>query len=176
STSLPPSASPHPEPARTGCRCPLLPLHSRGGVTSPGGDIMPVRTTLLALLLSAGALPAGPKADEGRELLAQLGDRDIGVRQAAARELTKLGPQDGEAVPVLVASLNDPDENVRQAVTGALARIGKPAVPALTKSLSASEPRTRRHACLALGQIGPDARAAPPALATGLTEPPRGGR
>jgi len=122
-----------------------------------------MRTLLVGCLglLALGSGPAradGPSADEVRKLVAQLKDRDVGQRSAAARELTKLGPEAKEAVPVLVGALGDADGEVRQVATNVLSKIGKPAVPALGKALESSDRVVRRQAALALSKVGADAK------------------
>jgi len=109
------------------------------------------RTTLLALaglaLMAQNAVsqtaagqPKEPETD-GRPLSAWIADLKADapqVRNAAAYEISGLGPEAVAAVPALIEALNDPLEVVRYPVCVALREIGpgaKDAVPALTKTL-----------------------------------------
>jgi HEAT repeat protein len=117
------------------------------------------------LLILAASLGNAQSADQVRGWLAQMRDRSPAERASAAREIAQLGPKSTRAVPVLIDALDDDSEFIRQSVTGALTRIGKPAVGALTKSLSSSQRLTRRQATLALAHIGQDAKPAAATLA-----------
>ena len=72
------------------------------------------------------------------------------------------------AVPVLVECLNDKDSSVRIAAAEALFKIGGPetkeAMSALTNLLKSKNYSDRVGAAVALGRIGPAAKAAIPAL------------
>jgi hypothetical protein len=59
---------------------------------------------------------------------------------------------------------------VRETTIDALARIGKPAVPALVEALHDPNPDLRDQAALALARIGPDAEAAVPDLIAALND------
>ena len=128
----------------------------------------------LASCVVVATAATGPNAKEVRQLLAQLKDRDIAVRQTAQRELTRLGATDGETVPVLLTAIADDNEEVRQVVSAALGKIGAPAVPALTKLLDDGTALERRQAVLALNRIGAGAKpagvpsAAVPVAVTGV--------
>ncbi|MDH4132658.1 MAG: HEAT repeat domain-containing protein [Gemmatimonadota bacterium] len=109
------------------------------------------RTTLLALAALALVAPGAaaqttasqskePETD-GRPLSAWIADLKADapqVRNAAAYEISGLGPAAVAAVPALIEALNDPLEVVRYPVCVALREIGpgaKDAVPALTRTL-----------------------------------------
>ncbi|GIW78740.1 MAG: hypothetical protein KatS3mg105_0547 [Gemmatales bacterium] len=67
----------------------------------------------------------------------------------------------------LIADLDHPVATVRAhaaALIGWMGPAGKPAVGALIKMLSRQDPRDRKMAALALGNIGPAAREALPVL------------
>jgi HEAT repeat protein len=92
-----------------------------------------------------------------------LKDPDGGVRRAAASSLGAIGPEAVDAIPALAATTMDPDTSVRNATIEALGRIGSPAaVPVLVQALK--DPRTGSLAVRALGNMGPAARGAIPAL------------
>jgi hypothetical protein len=92
-----------------------------------------------------------------------LKDLDGGVRRAAAGSLGAIGPEAVDAIPSLAATTMDPDPSVRNATIEALGRIGSPAaVPVLVQALK--DPRTGSLAVRALGNMGPTARGAIPAL------------
>ena len=92
-----------------------------------------------------------------------LKDPDGGIRRAAASSLGAIGPEAVDAIPALAATTMDPDPSVRNATIEALGRIGSPAaVPVLVQALK--NPRTGGLAIRALGNMGPAARGAIPAL------------
>ena len=116
-------------------------------------------------------------------LVAGLSDPDVRLRRNAALALMALnggwpfecGPAEvdiSSALLALVTAFKDPDAHVRawaaQAV-GGLAAPAVSAVPALIELLKGDE-GSRNSACLALGQIGPAARTALPALQAALAD------
>jgi HEAT repeat protein len=132
-------------------------------------------------------------------LVEAAGDKEVRTRRGAVLALGWMGPTAKAAVPTLVAALRDKEE-VRQLATVSLARVGAPAVPALLKAFKSAdaathgpatavlvrigEPsvrglaealqdkavETRRRAVLALGVLGPKAKAAAPALKKALDD------
>lgn len=81
-----------------------------------------------------------------------------------------------KAVPFLVDALGHP--KAAYWATMILAEMGpvaKPAVPALTKLVTSSEPEMRLQACMALGAIGAEGKAALPALVKTLSSDPLAG-
>src|SRR5262249_34335862 len=92
-----------------------------------------------------------------------LKDPDGGIRRAAANSLGAIGPEAVDAIPALAATTMAPDPPVRNAAIEALGRIGSPAaVPVLVQALK--DPQTGSLAVRALGNMGPTARGAIPAL------------
>lgn len=83
-------------------------------------------------------------------------------RRGAAWALGEL--QEPAAVPSLVEALLDENEDVRREASYALARIGRPALPRLLKSLYHNNPDMRAAAIKVLGHIG-DASAVPDLIA-----------
>lgn len=92
-----------------------------------------------------------------------LADKSEGVRRKAAFALGRIAPDPETAVPALINALDDKQEDVCQAAADGLSKIGAPAVKALIEALTGPE-KVRQHAANALGEIGPDAKAAIPAL------------
>lgn len=105
-------------------------------------------------------------------------DRDPRLRRIAAERLGKYKGAAAPAVPQLIAALadngvparaaDDPlrgkDEPVCLAAVGSLIQIGEPAVDALTQAVASENRLVRVLAIRALGDIGPSAKAAMPAL------------
>jgi len=119
------------------------------------------RTVLLVVVLLCPAAEAGVRT-RAQALLCQLGDRDPGVRAAAAAALGELGNEPG-VIPSLVFLAWDPSKDVRARAADALVRIGPTAVPLLVKRLSSMHEATRELAFRALRQLG--AAAVQPLLA-----------
>jgi HEAT repeat protein len=121
---------------------------------------------VLALTSSAwaqGATAKEPEAD-GRTLSQWVGDLKAAApqtRNAAAYEISGMGPAAAAAVPALIDALDDPDAAVRFPVTVALAEIGpaaKAAVPKLKKMMDEEiNDEIAAAARRALRRIQPDA-------------------
>lgn len=108
----------------------------------------------------------GPAAKPAAPLLAgMLKDADLKVRMSAATSLGQIGAGAAEAIPVLVQALQDSNLIFCRLVSQALGQIGRASVPALIDALRNDDKNVRREAAWALGQIGPDAGSAIPALA-----------
>ena len=112
---------------------------------------------------------------EGRTLMPRLGseleslltaDRD-GVASHAAYLLGQSGP---EAAPRLLNALRSEGSRI-DPIAGALAQIGRPAVELLSRAIEAPEPRVRRGAALALGQVRPLGPDTARRLTLGLADP-----
>ncbi len=93
-------------------------------------------------------------------LIELLRQADPGTRYLAARALGQIGDEAEAALPTLLAALRDNDMFLRAGITGALIKIGYPAVPGLTSALFDPNNAVRRAACKALGKIGSE-RAVP---------------
>ncbi|MFO1340906.1 MAG: serine hydrolase [Burkholderiaceae bacterium] len=115
-------------------------------------------------------LRAAPPADVDA-LVQRLGDADLAVREQAAAQLGRLGPQAHAAVEPLVAALGHDDPYLRGAAAVALGQIGEAAVPALTQALTSDDVERRWSATIALGRVGAPASQALPELTRLLADP-----
>jgi len=103
----------------------------------------------------------GDPAERVAKLVKALQEPDCGTRVSAVCALAKLGPASQEAVPALMEALEDKDWVVRVAAITALGGIGegaRAAVPALVEALEKED--VCASATIALGRIGPAAKAA----------------
>jgi HEAT repeat protein len=91
-----------------------------------------------------------------------LADSDPLVRREAVVAVYRLSPSPEAALPSLIKVLEDPDLSVRTRALNLVTEMGKAAVPPLIRALG--KPETAYWACLALGEIGPQAQAVVPAL------------
>ncbi len=96
-------------------------------------------------------------------LLDRLKDQDPFVRVAAARALAALPPAPEITGPLWEKALQDADEKAVLHALDALAALGPPAVPRLIDALK--HEKLRGQVAYVLGQIGPAAAPATPALA-----------
>jgi HEAT repeat protein len=103
------------------------------------------------------------------QIVARLKDQDPFVRTAAARALASLPPSPEIAGPIFEKAMADGDETTTQYMLDALATLGPQAVPRLIAALK--HPSLRGQTAYILGQIGPAAAAATPALAKLLADP-----
>jgi HEAT repeat protein len=95
-----------------------------------------------------------------------MGEDDRVARQAAYL-LGRLGP---DAVPRLIAALRHGNSRI-DLIAEALAQTGRSSVEMLTKAVEDPNPRIRRGAALALGQIRPVAPGTVKTLTVGLRDP-----
>ncbi len=95
-------------------------------------------------------------------LVRLIGDPDAMVRREAVRTLDDLDPEPKVVLPLLVKLLRDPDHSVRLLAMQVLQEIGEEAVEPLVRALG--DEKTACWACLVIGEIGPKAKAAVPAL------------
>jgi HEAT repeat protein len=101
------------------------------------------------------------------ELEALLINEDGGVSRHAAFLLGKMGQ---DAAPRLINALARKESHIDQ-IAEALAQIGRPVMGLLKQAIEAPEPRVRRGAALALGQIRPLAQGTVQKLVVGLNDP-----
>jgi len=88
-------------------------------------------------------------------LINALGEKDLGLRLAAAEALGSMGPAAHDAIPALVKNLGDDQDSVRDKTAQALGLIGPAAGPALVTALQNPGPRIRAEAAAALAQMQP---------------------
>ncbi len=96
----------------------------------------------------------GPEAKAAVPVLIEALGQET-TRHAAALALTFIGAAADRTVPLLFERL--PHKESRIATRDALARIGEPAVPALIRILTGTDPEMQVCAADVLGQIGPAA-------------------
>ncbi|MEM9906226.1 MAG: HEAT repeat domain-containing protein [Cyanobacteria bacterium P01_D01_bin.44] len=136
------------------------------------GDIGPAARTATPALVdllgdsTTGQAAGRALADIGAatvpDLLEALKSRNATVQHNAVKALGLLGPDAAEAAPLLARLMPSSDQALQADVFKALANMGKPAVPVLITALD--DPSLRGIAAISLGNIGPDAEAAVPAL------------
>ncbi|MEP6686985.1 MAG: HEAT repeat domain-containing protein [Gemmatimonadales bacterium] len=128
----------------------------------------PLAAAVLLLAPSAwaqGADSAKEPVSDGRTLSEWVAELKSGTapqtRNAAAYEISGMGPAAAAAVPALIAALDDPEATVRFPVTVALGEIGpaaKAAVPKLKKMMDEEiNDEIAAAAKRALRRIQPDA-------------------
>ncbi len=129
--------------------------------------------TLAALLKSNSAVVRayalhslariGPEAKGATENIVPLfADPDVIVRRQVIVALKAIRPGPKVSVPLFAKLMQDPDQGIRLRVMAAVADAKSAAVPALIEALK--NPSVTYWACIILGDIGPDAAAAVPAL------------
>ena len=106
-------------------------------------------------------------------LCEDLKDGDEVVRIRAAERLAALGRDAEPALPRLIDALNASDMKgqFRPMILRVLAGIGRPAVRPLVAALKHEDVRVRSGAAEALGEIGPNAAEAAPAMVGALKDP-----
>lgn len=98
--------------------------------------------------------------------LEQIKDSDPSYRVESVIALGALAQQQKTLMPVLASALKDKDYKVGAAASKAMSALGAEAVPALIEVVKdKTSSAGRSHAIKALGNIGPDAKAAVPWLA-----------
>lgn len=103
-------------------------------------------------------------ADAVPALSGALRDPDTKVRMGAATALGQVGPAAQQAIPQMIQILRDPNLILCRLASQSLSMLGGAAVGPLTEALRNCDSGVRREAAWALGQIGPEASAAIPAL------------
>lgn len=126
-------------------------------------EVEAVRVSAVNLLSGRPQLLAGriPVLDS------LLTHEDEGVTRHAAFLLHLLGP---DAAPILVDALRRDGSRIDQ-IAEALALIGRPVAGPIAEATEDPDPRVRRGAALALGQIRPPAPGTVPRLTAGLNDP-----
>jgi HEAT repeat protein len=105
------------------------------------------------------------KADDRDSLAAVisgLADKEAQVRHAAVRSLAMIKADRKVTIPLVVKLLEDSDPNLAMRALSSIAEAGAEAIPALNAALT--HPEARYWACLALSEMGPQAKDAVPGL------------
>jgi HEAT repeat protein len=139
------------------------------------GDRDAAVRTAAAYALGQLALDAPPASRDTREAVAALAkalreDKEKEVRLWAAKALLKCGPGAASASAALGAALRDEESDVAQVAADALARLGPGAAPLLAEALRDPRCKVRRAVACCLGDLGPRARLAIPALLEALKD------
>lgn len=138
---------------------------------------------LVALIAAGRSQETSPGAEiiDGKYLadwIRDLKNADPFVRQIAAQTLAKYGSKGKEAVPALISRLRDPDADVFLHSMAALQAIGftDKEHPEIVKNLIVTVQKgampARIQGCMALAQIGGDARSAISALSLSVIKDP----
>lgn len=151
-----------------------LAVDALGQIGASAKDAVPAITNLLSINdpeTTAAAATAlghiGVRAPETiRALAKSASSADESVARASIRALTELRLNSPSWIPFLTKQLAEGRPSVRAEAMSALAEQGEAAVPALTAALQ--DPRSQYWAVLVLGEIGPAAKDAVPALANAL--------
>ncbi|REJ64572.1 MAG: HEAT repeat domain-containing protein [Planctomycetota bacterium] len=105
----------------------------------------------------------GDAAKPAAEVLARaMTHEDSDVRQMAVEALAKIKPGRDKVVPLLLTALGDKDISVVLRGTHALAELGPDVVPPMIEALK--DEKTAYWAVLVLHDVGPEAKAAVPAM------------
>jgi HEAT repeat protein len=97
-----------------------------------------------------------------------LSDADAQVRRAAVRALRMIDAPRQQLAPLIGKLLSDAEPAIAARALSSLTDGGVEVVPALVSALD--QPQARYWACLALGEMGPQAQAAVPALIKVLSD------
>lgn len=109
-----------------------------------------------------------PDAKTVAALAKLLTDPEARVRGTAIRSLRRLKPGSDVMLPIMIQVLEQADPQGAMLAIETIAESGEKAIDALTKALK--NERARYWACLALGEAGPKAKAAVPALVEVLSD------
>ncbi len=141
------------------------------GAIGPGAsEAVPTLTKLLEskspTVRANAALALANLGDAGKTAIPQLAklavDPEVSVRRAAMQSLHTMKPGKEVMVPLMIGVFKETEPSVLLPALQSLAEMGDAAVPAL---IDASKTKEGRYwACLALGEIGPAAKDAVPAL------------
>jgi HEAT repeat protein len=135
---------------------PLVRVNAVWALLEIGADV-PVLETWLTVLQSSNS--------ETRQAAARLGLGDNSLlRKAFGSEATP------KTIKQLASLLGDSEDEVRGAVRASLELFGKEAIPELTSALESPNPRLRLNAAQLLGNFGPSAAQATPALIKRLSD------
>jgi HEAT repeat protein len=116
--------------------------------------------------IGPAAAPAVPA------LIDALKDGHRRLHRSAAWALGEIGPAAKDAIPALTKALKDKNPDVRSAAGASLAKLGLPdkGLPVLIAVLEGPEWYYRKRVAIMLGEVGPPAKAAIPALKQALKD------
>jgi HEAT repeat protein len=146
----------------------------RGRTTPPPGQVAALKHGSNAVRRQAAESIYGvPAVTLPSELVAALKDASAEVREAAAKALESFGPSLDSEIPTLLAMMEHDEPAVRLACSRALSAAwpGPAHVPTLIAALASRDPAVRHESAVLLGRIGPEGKAAIPALIAVLNEP-----
>jgi HEAT repeat protein len=103
-----------------------------------------------------------PASEAAAALFRLVGDPDAMVRRESLRALREIRPGPKVVLPLFVKLLKDPNPSVKMRAMEALHELGDDAVGPLVECLG--DESTAHWACLVVGELGPKAKAAVPAL------------
>lgn len=98
---------------------------------------------------------------------------EAGPREVALNALGNIGQDAASAIPAITKRIDDP-QSWKPALQ-ALTKIGPAAVPALVEVLGNPDPERRAYGAIALGRMGPPAKAALPSLEAMREDAAKGG-
>ncbi len=130
----------------------------------------------VAVSIAAVLVPVAEALAAVPALLRALQDRDRGLSLAAAEALSRVDPENGDAIPLLVERLATGDEYTRGNAAHTLSVFrtrAAPAVPALAMALRDRSRFVRGSAAIALGMVGRGDRRVSAALVRALGDPDR---
>jgi HEAT repeat protein len=145
------------------------------GITAQAADIDALIKQLKDKDSDARRAAAKELAEAGKDaqaatpaLIKSLGDKDLFVRRFSAQALGEIEADPKVAAPALAALLKDSKEKkeVQEAAATSLGKMGSAGATPLTAAIKddGTDPDVRRKAIDAVGEIGPDAKSAIPAL------------
>jgi HEAT repeat protein len=86
-------------------------------------------------------------------LVEKLKDASKEQRRLAIRSATQIGPAAADLIPLLRAQLLDPESGLQDAAAGALASIGKPAIPVLVEAMKGDDGPMLRQVMTGFGSF-----------------------
>jgi HEAT repeat protein len=156
-------------------RVALLSLPLFGPLAQPARPRLEAMATVFTPAQAVHAAAALWRLDQDREialpvLMEALQNPDPDIRALAVAALNDHGAP--EALPALTKiARSDSNPGIRMSVLEAMGRLGKPAVPALTRALDDADGTIRFFAAVNLAKIGPEAWESLPALVPLLQDP-----
>jgi HEAT repeat protein len=101
-------------------------------------------------------------------IVSRLSDPDVAVRRASVRALQMIRPDRQKMIPLVVKLLEDSDPHIAMRALHTIAEGGAESLPALIAALD--HPEARYWACLAISEMGAQAKTAVPGLVKVLAD------